>query len=132
MSQSFICPKCESYLNVGESIILSAETKTGSRGLIFFSPEIGNYTIKKNTNFEIKKGEKYDFFCPLCNKKLAADIHDDLAHIILIDTDNKKYQILFSKIAGEKSTYKIIGETYEIYGDQKSNYIDFISLSQNK
>lgn len=132
MNQNFICPKCKGYLNVDESIVLSAETKTGAKGLIYFSPEIGNYTIKKNANFVIEEGEKHDFYCPLCQKKLAADIHDNLSHIIMIDKDKKEYQILFSKIAGEKSTYKIIGESYEIFGDQKSSYIDFINLSLSK
>ncbi|NOQ25795.1 MAG: hypothetical protein GQ564_10580 [Bacteroidales bacterium] len=132
MNQNFICPKCKGYLNVGESIVLSAETKTGAKGLIYFSPEIGNYTIKKNTNFVIEEGEKHDFFCPLCQRKLAADIHDNLSHIIMIDKDKNEYQILFSKIAGEKSTYKIIGESYEIFGDQKSSYLDFINLSLGK
>jgi uncharacterized protein YbaR (Trm112 family) len=132
MNQNFICPKCKGYLNVEESIVLSAETNAGVKGLVLFSPEIGNYTTKKNANFEIKEGEKYDFYCPLCHKKLAADIHDNLSHIIMIDKDNSEYQILFSKIAGEKSTYKIVGESYEVFGDQKSKYIDFINLSLNK
>ena len=132
MKQNFICPRCKGYLNVGEFIILSAETKHGDAGLILFSPEIGNYTTIKNPGFLIKEGEKYEFFCPLCQKKLAADIHDNLSHIIMIDEDKKEYEILFSKIAGEKSTYKIVGESLEIYGDHQSNYIDFINLSQNK
>lgn len=132
MYQNFICPKCKGYLNVDESIVLSAETKTGAKGLIHFNPEIGNYIIKKNANFAIEEGEKYDFFCPLCQKKLAADIHDNLSHIIMIDKDQKEYQILFSKIAGEKSTYKIVGESFEIFGDQKSSYIDFVNLSLGK
>ncbi|MCK5029365.1 MAG: hypothetical protein KAR57_07015 [Bacteroidales bacterium] len=132
MKKNFICPRCKGYLNVGEYIILSAETKRGDAGLILFSPEIGNYTTEKNPSFLTKEGEKYEFFCPLCQKKLAADIHDNLSHIIMIDEDKKEYQILFSKIAGEKSTYKIIGESVEIYGDHHSNYIDFINLSRNK
>jgi hypothetical protein len=117
MDQNFICPKCKGYLNVEESIVLSTGTRTGVKGLIHFSPEIGNYTIKKNANFLIKGGEKYNFFCPLCQTKLASEIHDNLSHIIMIDKDKNEYQILFSKIAGEKSTYKIVGESFEIFGE---------------
>ncbi|MFC2096353.1 hypothetical protein ACFLQ3_01470 [Bacteroidota bacterium] len=131
MKQNFICPRCKGFLNVGDHIILSVENKNNN-GLILFSPELGNYTTQKNPNFETKEGEKYEFFCPLCQKKLAADIHDNLSHIIMVDSDNSEYQILFSKIAGEKSTYKIIGEATEIFGDHHSNYIDFINLSQTK
>ena len=132
MKQNFICPRCKGYLNVGEYIILSAETNRGDAGLILFSQEIGNYTTKKNDAFLTKEGEKYDFFCPLCQKKLAADVHDNLSHIIMIDENKKEYEILFSKIAGEKSTYKIVGESLEIFGDHHSNYIDFINLSHFK
>lgn len=129
MKQNFICPRCKGYLNVGKSIVLSAETKSGDKGLILFSPEIGNYTTEKNPGFETKEGEKNEFLCPLCKEKLAADIHDNLSHIIMIDEKKNEYQILFSKIAGEKSTYKIIGESIEIFGNHHSNYIDFINLS---
>ena len=132
MKQNFICPRCNGYLNVGDHIILAAESKKGKPGLILFSPELGNYTTIKNPEFKTTEGEKYEFYCPLCKQKLAADIHDNLSHIIMIDEDKNKYQILFSKIAGEKSTYKIIGESAEIYGDHHSNYIDFINLSHTK
>jgi len=132
MKKSFICPKCKGYLNVGEHIIIGAKSENKNSGLILFNPEIGNYTTKINSEFKINPGEKVDFFCPICNKKLCSDIHDDLSKIIMIDTDNKRYEILFSKIAGEKSTYKIIGESIEVYGNDHSNYIDFINLSSLK
>jgi uncharacterized protein YbaR (Trm112 family) len=132
MKPNFICPKCRGFLNVGDQIILVAESKQKSTGLILFSPEIGNYSTSRNPEFKITEGEKHEFFCPLCHKKLAADIHDNLSRIIMIDKDKDEYEILFSKIAGEKSTYKIVGESAEIYGEHHSNYIDFINLSQNK
>lgn len=132
MKQNFICPRCKGYLNVGEHIVLAAESKHGEPGLILFNPELGNYTTLKNPEFKTTEGEKYEFYCPLCQQKLAADIHDNLSHIIMIDEDKTEYQVLFSKIAGEKSTYKIVGESAEIYGDHHSNYIDFINLSHTK
>jgi hypothetical protein len=132
MKRSFICPKCKAYLNVGTHIILSAKSESNDSGIVLFNSEIGNYSKEINPGFDVKPGEKIDFFCPMCNKKLASDIHDDLSKIIMIDDDSKKYEILFSKIAGEKSTYKIIGESIEVYGDNHSNYIDFINLSSSK
>ena len=131
MKQNFICPRCKGFLNVGNQIILSAENKN-KNGLVLFSPELGNYTTQKNPHFETKEGDKSEFFCPLCHKKLAANIHDNLSYIIMIDADNNEYQILFSKVMGEKSTYKIIGESTEVYGHHHSNYIDFINLSHTK
>jgi len=132
MKNDFICPHCKSYLNVGEYIILSAETNHNDSGLILMNPELGNYSVIKNENFKISEGEKYDFFCPVCHEKLAADIHDNLSHILMIDEKGHEYEILFSRIAGEKGTYKIIGESVEIFGDHHSNYIDFINLSHIK
>ena len=99
---------------------------------MLFNPELGNYTTETNPGFIVEEGKKYNFYCPVCQAKLAADIHDNLSHIIMIDDENNEYEILFSKIAGEKSTYKIIGESVEIFGDHHSNYIDFITLSNNK
>ena len=132
MKNDFICPHCKGYLNVGEYIILSAETNHNDSGIILMNHELGNYSVIRNKNFKIREGEKYDFYCPICHEKLAADIHDNLSHIIMVDDKGSEYQILFSKIAGEKSTYKIIGESVEIYGDHHSNYIDFINLSHIK
>jgi len=49
----------------------------------------------------------------------------------MIDENNDQYEIFFSRVAGEQSTYKIIGETMEIYGDDSAEYLDFINLSMN-
>jgi len=132
MKNNFICPRCKGYLNVGESIVLAADTEHKDAGLILLSPELGNYTIKTNSFFQIREGEKYDFFCPICQQKLATDIHDNLSRILMVDDNSNHFEILFSKIAGEKSTYKIIGESLEVYGDHNSNYIDFLGLSNLK
>lgn len=129
MKNYFICPRCKGYLNVGESIILSADTEHEDAGLILLNPELGNYTIKTNPNFQIREGEKYDFFCPICHQKLSTDIHDNLSRILMVDNTDNHFEILFSKIAGEKSTYKIIGESLEVFGEHNTNYMDFISLS---
>jgi uncharacterized protein YbaR (Trm112 family) len=132
MKQNFICPRCKGYLNVADHIILSAENNSGNSGLILFSPEIGNYKTQKNPNFETKEGEKHEFFCPLCRERLSANIHDNLSNLLMVDEEGNEYQILFSKIAGEKSTYKIVGESTELFGSDKSNYINFINLSHTK
>ena len=132
MKNNFICPRCKGYLNVGESIILAASTMHKELGLVLLSPELGNYATQTNASFQIRKGEKYDFCCPMCQEKLATDLHDNLSRILMVENDYNQYEILFSKIAGEKSTYKIIGESVEVFGDNHSNYINFINLSSIK
>ena len=129
MKKQFICPRCKGYLDVGQHIVLSAKKDNGDAGIILFSPEIGNYTTETNPDFHLQAGEKCEFFCPICHQKLSADIHDNLSRIIMVDENKQEYEILFSKIAGEQSTYKIVGESMVIFGDHKSNYVDFISLS---
>jgi len=132
MKTHFICPGCKGYLDVGDQIVLAAITQNNDAGLILLSPELGNYTVKTNLLFKINIGEKYDFYCPVCHEKLATDLHDNLSRVILVDENNINYEILFSKIAGEKSTYKIVGESLEIFGDHKSKYLNFINLSDLK
>lgn len=129
MKKNFICPRCRAYLNVGQHIVLTAQTNNGNSGIVLLNPEIGNYTTEVNPGFAVNTGEKYDFSCPVCKQKLASDVHDNLSRIVMIDEDGQEYEILFSKIAGEKSTYKVIGESVEYFGEHQSNYIDFISLS---
>ena len=50
----------------------------------------------------------------------------------MIGPENHEYEVLFSKIAGEKSTYTLIGESVSMYGEDSGNYVDFINLSQVK
>jgi uncharacterized protein YbaR (Trm112 family) len=129
-SQNFLCPHCRASLNVDELVILSAKSTKGEAGIVLFNEGLGDYTISTNKSFEIKEGQKYEFFCPVCNEKLFSDKHEDLSKIIFVDNHGTEYNVLFSRIAGEKSTYKIVGETMDIFGKDSSNYIDFMNLSE--
>ena len=132
MKNSFQCPKCDGYLNVGNQIILAADNKNGDSGLLLLDPEIGNYSVETNEHFSVETGAKYIFFCPICHERLCSDLHDNLSRIKMIDEEGHVFEVLFSKIAGEKSTYKIIGENVDLYGEHASNYLDFINLSRVK
>lgn len=132
MVNDFLCPKCRSYLNVDDNVVFSVVSEEGDKGLIFLHQGLGDYTIRKNNNFEIVKGKKYEFFCPVCGVELASDVNKNLSHVLMIGKDKQEYEVLFSKIAGEKSTYCIIGENVSMYGDDYGNYVDFINLSHVK
>ena len=127
----YLCPKCNGHLTLEDCVIFSVKTSDGKQGLISLHSEIGNYSVKKHSDFHFKEGDHLDFFCPICNTKLASEIHDKLARIIMIDDKNNEFEVLFSQIAGKKSTFKIVGETMEIYGDDSAEYIDFVNLSMN-
>ncbi len=125
MKADYLCPFCRGLLNAGDYIVLTSRTKRGGHGLIMLHPEVGNYTVTKHPLFEYEKNEKLSFFCPMCNKELASDVHENLAKIILIDEQKKEFDIYFSKVAGEQSTFKITGDHVEIFGEHAENYLRF-------
>ena len=132
MKNHFYCPKCNSFLDVGENVIFTVKSQNGHQGLVLLSPELGNYNVQTNPRFEIEKGQKYEFYCPVCNTELASEVNENLTHLHMVDQENNEYEVMFSKIAGEKSTYTLIGENVNMYGDDYGNYIDFINLSHVK
>jgi hypothetical protein len=131
MNINYQCPHCKGYISLDGCVLFSVRTPDYRVGLISLHSELGDYTVKKNPEFEYSEGDQHDFFCPICHAELASGFHKNLAKIIMIDDQNREFEILFSRIAGEKSTFKIIGETMEIYGDDSAEYLDYINLSMN-
>ena len=116
---------------MNDCVVFSVKTPNHKVGLISLHPELGKYAIKKHSEFEFDEGKELEFFCPICHKNLTSGFHGKLVKVIMLDEKQKEFEVLFSKRAGEKSTYKIIGETMEIFGDDSAEYIDFINLSMN-
>ncbi len=127
MAIDFKCPHCSNLLNVGENIVFSARNKWGKAGLIMLHPDIGNYSVLKHPEFEIQEGEMLDFYCLYCNKQLLSERNKNLAKILMMDENGLEYEIHFSRIAGQHSTYKIIGENYEIFGEDATEYLDLLN-----
>ncbi|MFU8843762.1 MAG: hypothetical protein ACNA7V_08145 [Bacteroidales bacterium] len=131
MAINYICPHCQGCISLDDNVIFSVRTEAFKVGLISLHAELGNYSVNKNSLFDYAEGEELDFFCPVCHADLASGFHGKLARIIMVDESGTSFDIHFSRRAGEKSTYKIIGETMEIFGDDSAEYIDFINLSMN-
>jgi hypothetical protein len=129
MALKYLCPHCNGYISLDEKVYFSVRTPDFRVGLISLHTELGKYSIDKHSEFEFDEGEQLDFYCPICHAELASKVHSNLANIVMVDENNNEFEILFSKTAGKKSTYKIIGETMEIFGDDSAEYIDFINLS---
>jgi hypothetical protein len=129
MNINYLCPHCQGFIAIEGCLIFSVRTPDFKQGLISLHPELGNYSVKKHPQFNYKEGDHLDFYCPICHTELASDVHKKLVRIIMIDQDNNEFEVLFSRVAGEKSTYKIIGETMEIFGDDSAEYLDFINLT---
>ena len=133
MKNEFICPHCKGHLVVNNSLVLSIRSEWKKVGLVFLSPELGDYTLKMNPNLGLKDGEKVTVFCPICHADLKAKgVHDDLARLLMIDEKGEECEILFSGIFGEHSTYKIAESKVESYGTKAGKYIDFFNLSNMK
>lgn len=124
MKGKYICPKCHNQLRVGKYIGFGVKNKKKEKSLILLHPEIGNYSCKKNPEFKYDKCEKIEFFCPLCNKNLTSDIDANLIHVILAEGE-KSYNVYFSRLAGEHSTYKVNGETVTMAGEHAEKYTCF-------
>jgi len=127
MATDFKCPHCRNLLNVGENIVFTARNKWGKEGLIMLHPELGNYTVLKHPDFDVPQGEVMDFYCLYCNKQLLSQRNINLAKILMSDENGLEYEIHFSRIAGQHFTYKIIGENYEIFGEDTADYLDLLN-----
>ena len=132
MELDFLCHKCKGHLRIGDQIILTVKNKSWSGGLILMHPELGNYKFENHPSFKFEDGERFDFYCPICLAKLTSKHHKDLIMILMKDEKGQAFEVLFSRIKGEKSTYRIIGESLDVFGKDSKSYIDFINLSHLK
>jgi hypothetical protein len=121
----FICPKCKDHIRVGDYLIFKVKNTRKQSALVLLSPQIGNYSSIKHPSFEINKREILEFYCPLCNSSLKSDIHQNLAYVIMKDETGKIFDVYFSQIAGEHSTYETSGESVHVAGEDAGRYTYF-------
>lgn len=124
MNKTYICPNCNSSIQLKDNIVLSVQKSENQRGLVFLSTELGNYEIfyDKKT-LDLKLGDKVEVFCPVCLFNLSVEAeYRNLAKLILIDEKEQKSDIYFSRIIGEQATFKVSGEKILKFGADSSNY----------
>ena len=132
MKKDYLCPYCKGKLNVNKNIVFSVHTKSQKVGLIFLSPELGDYKTVTHPSFEIKEGEHLDIFCPICHANLQAiEIDENLAKVMMVDESQKVYEIVFSEIAGEHATYKLVDHMIESYGEHVDHYVNHFGAKSN-
>jgi hypothetical protein len=125
---NYLCPKCRAYLRVWNNIIFTVKYHSGKkRGILLLNPNLGNYNLIHHSSIKFKEGDMIEFLCPVCHADLtAAGISRKLAHVIMIDENNKEYNVFFSRICGEHSTFKIRqDDIVESYGEDSSAYVDY-------
>jgi hypothetical protein len=121
----FICPKCNDHLRVGDQIVFKVKNGKKQSGILLLSPQIGNYSSVKHPTFGFTKGEMLEFFCPLCCSSLKSDIHPNLALVIMNDENGNRFDVYFSQIAGEHSTYETAGDSIHSEGEDAGRYTHF-------
>lgn len=126
MATDFRCPHCKNLLNVSDNIVFSTRNRWGKEGIVLLHPELGNYSVIMHPEFVVPKGEMLDFYCPYCNQQLLSQRNKSLARILMSDDKGLEYEIHFSRIAGQHSTYKIIGNNIEIFGEDAAEYLDSV------
>jgi hypothetical protein len=115
-------------LRVWNNIILIV--KSVSRNLqciLLLNPKIGNYDLIHHSSIEFNEGEMLDFNCPVCRADLTAfGIHKNLVRIIMINRNNIEFDVYFSKICGEHSTFVIHkDDIIEKHGEDSSAYVNY-------
>lgn len=129
MENSYLCPYCRGHLKVAGHIVFSAKTQTGQRGLLFLSPQLGDYRCINNDSFQFAEGEHLEILCPICHSNLKAmNVNKNLAEVILVDKSNEEFTIYFSEIVGEKCTYKIHDKEVETYGENSAKYMNYFGV----
>jgi hypothetical protein len=128
LKTNYLCPHCRSYLRVWNNIILIVKSESRNlRCILLLNPELGNYDMIHHSSFECKKGDPFIFICPVCQADLTAvEVNSNLVKIIMIDENNKEFDVYFSRICGERSTFLIHeDDILEKYGEDSSSYVNY-------
>jgi len=121
----YLCPKCKGHLNVGGYLVFATRTHKKHKGLIMLSPKVGEYKYSHHENFQLEKGELVDFECPICQADLTSSKSKEHAMIYMIGAeDMAEYELFFSKIAGNKSTYLVSQDNVEAFGEDAMDFED--------
>ena len=125
MSWTYRCPHCRVLLDPHEAIILRA-AHAGTRILAGFHPEPGNYEIYFPPDVDLRDGQRWDFFCPVCQADLVSQENENLC-ALEFQRGEETSRILFSRIAGEKATYVLAeGTVKERHGEHAQSYFEFL------
>jgi len=125
---NYLCPHCRAYLRVWNNIILIVKSAVKNmKCILLLNPELGNYDIIHHSSVKIEAGDRLDFLCPVCHGDLTATgINENLVRLIMTDEEDKEYDVYFSKICGEHSTFLIKEENIlEKYGENSSSYVNY-------
>ena len=133
---NYLCPGCRSYLRVWNNIIFTVRTtgKNKKRGILLLNPGLGNYNLVHHSSLKFEEGEVVTFYCPVCSEDLTAnEINENLVRIILVDETDKEFDVYFSRICGQQSTFKIKeDDIIERFGKDSTTYQNYFRSKLKK
>jgi len=132
MEWRFHCPRCNCMINPGGVVTLVASRGTVTI-LIAFNPEPGNYDVYLPAGFALPPGTEWSFLCPVCHADLTSADHARLCELVLF-VGTERRRLLFSRIAGERATYVLRGDSsiIESLGDHSDRYDDTVRIKPQR
>jgi len=116
------CPVCSAGVSTHKVVLLVGEHEK-TRSLFVFDARPGKYDFVVVDDIEVKPGTMWEFYCPVCWANLTTSYNTRLAKLDAIDEDGVR-RVVFSKVAGEQSTFVLGGDELEAHGRDSLAYID--------
>jgi len=117
----YFCPKCDEKLSESNQVVFTIQ-RNNEKSKIFLEPKPGSYSIKCQPECTFVLNEEVDFFCPYCEENLKSDRYSKFVEIILKVTDSVIFDVFFSRIYGDHTTYVGIEDFEEEYGDKIASH----------
>ena len=130
MEMNYLCPYCRSHLKIGNELILTIKSlNSKEKGLLILDPQVGNYSLRYHPSIQLKQGEELDIHCPVCYTNLQANkVNPNLVCLIMQNKEGKEFEIYFSRIMGEHSTFVLENDNViEKEGENISSYINYFA-----
>ncbi len=126
----FICPRCNAELNPGRGPIIKLRGRLDAETFsvmtdVFLPSGLGVYGRLAATGVTLREGAKFQFFCPDCKQPLSESDEANLAHVKMIDEEDKEYFVGFNKSYGKRSTFVVDPEHAKVersFGDDADDY----------
>ena len=120
---NYHCPNCNQLLNAENTVIFHVKKSTGESGIIELNPKVGEYSYKCEPEMHFEENEAIEFYCPACKKNLQSKKFPKFVELKLHVTDTIHFDMLFSRIFGDRRTYVITEDMTEKYGDNPEDLI---------
>ena len=118
----YYCPKCDGVLSDNNQVIFLAERIKGEMVKLFLDPKPGSYNVRCEPETEFDNGEIVDFLCTHCSTSLSSEKYSKFVEIVLKVTDNVVFDVFFSRVYGDQTTYVGIEDFEEEYGHKIANH----------